>query len=168
MTFTDRQIVKINALHKMSINASTMSTCKFTHVGCVITTNEFKPVSFGYNGTVSGHKHCCDMEMTRDEHVVFSDQYEVHAEMNAIIQGDRNLMKGGYSFTTISPCFNCMKHLMSSGVNYAFSGDIYWRYKEDKEKLIDYLDKINTLGFNLFIVIDNNIIDINTYSKSFL
>lgn len=130
-------------------NIAQMSTCQFTKVGCLIVTPEFKPVSFGYNGTISGACHCGSISMSRDEHLKFSDEREIHAEMNAILQADRDKLKGSIVFTTITPCANCLKHLAAAGVGKVYSGGVYWRYNQND--LMNLGLKAESFGIQLFI-----------------
>lgn len=132
-----RKMDKYQSFLNIATEVANLSTCQFTKVGCVIVTPDFRPVSFGYNGTPAGHVHCNELEMTRDEHAKFAEEKEVHAEMNALLQADRSLLKGSIVFTTITPCASCMKHLFAAGVSEIISGSKYWRMSQDDlEKMI--------------------------------
>ena len=51
----------------------------------------------------------------------------IHAEMNAILQAARNGVNIDTStvYVTASPCWNCFKALMNSGVNRICFGEFY-------------------------------------------
>lgn len=133
MRYSDdtRYHVKMHTFLAIAKEVSKLSTCQFTQVGCVIVTPDFRPVSFGYNGTPSGHDHCDSVSMTRDEHIAYAADKEVHAEMNAILQADRNLLKGAIAFTTITPCQNCLKHMHAAGIKKVVCGSKYWRMSQE-------------------------------------
>lgn len=125
MTLTD---TKIQAYLESAHAIAKMSTCQFTQVGCVIISKDGQPISFGYNGTGPGKKHCHEYKMTSDEHKAFSERYEIHAEMNALLfASDRNKLKGAIAFTTITPCYNCLKHMAAVGISKVYSSAKYWR-----------------------------------------
>jgi len=91
------------------------SKCQYTNVACMMVNENGRIVASGVNGTTSGSENCCDLKFdSRDEHVKFADEEEIHAEMNAIL----DLARSGYSptelsiYTNISPCPNCLKHLL--------------------------------------------------------
>ena len=79
-------------------------------VGCVIVTKDFRPVSFGYNGFVSG---CDESVMTFERPLKYL--LIIHAEMNALTFAGRTL-EGCKAFVTHGPCENCLKHLMQAGI----------------------------------------------------
>ncbi len=79
-------------------------------VGCVIVTQDNRPVSFGYNGFVSG----CDEEfMTTERPMKYL--LTIHAEMNALIFAERSI-RGCKAYVTHGPCDNCLKHLLQAGI----------------------------------------------------
>lgn len=81
-----------------------------TKVGCVIVNERNEPVSFGFNGWVSG---CDETFMTWERPLKYN--MVIHAEMNALIFAERNL-KDCKAFVTHSPCSNCLKHLLQAGI----------------------------------------------------
>lgn len=130
---------------KIAEARSELSTCQFTKVGAVIVDPNNQIVSSGYNGTISGAKHCTEVEMTRDEHVDFSNKYEVHAEVNAV----SNAAKAGKStdgcvaYVTLTPCWNCAKTLKSAGIDKVFYKTKYWRMDQSE---IDHMsDELNLI-----------------------
>ncbi len=81
-----------------------------TQVGCVLVTNDNKPISFGYNGFVMG---CNENYMTFER--PYKDMVSIHAEMNALIFAQTSL-KGCKAYVTHISCDNCLKHLLQAGI----------------------------------------------------
>ena len=84
-------------------------------MGAVIFTKDNRIVSTGYNGSLTGEKHCIEIGcMMEDNHCV----RVVHAEMNAILLAAREgiSIKGMSLFTTASPCWPCFKGLAMAGI----------------------------------------------------
>ena len=86
-------------------------------VGCVIVTEDNRPISFGYNGHVSK----CDEQLMSYERPIKYNLI-IHAEMNAMIFAERSL-RGCKAYVTHGPCDNCLKHLMQSGVTQIIYND---------------------------------------------
>ena len=107
------------------------STCERRRYGAVIVKNN-KIVSTGYNGAPRGQEHCLGNTCVREKlGIPHGQQYEkcvaVHAEQNAIISGDINLMNGaviyisGYDCSTHKfiegiPCDICRPMLINAGI----------------------------------------------------
>jgi dCMP deaminase len=79
-------------------------------VGCVIVTEDNRPISFGYNGFVS---NCDEEQMTFERPMKY--YVTIHAEMNALIFAERSV-RGCKAYVTHGPCDNCLKHLMQAGI----------------------------------------------------
>ncbi|MEX2033036.1 MAG: cytidine/deoxycytidylate deaminase family protein [Candidatus Colwellbacteria bacterium] len=99
------------------------STCDRAHVGAVITKNNVI-LSTGYNGAPRGLPHCDDVghELV-DGHCVRT----VHAEANAIAQAARNgaSIEGATIYLTISPCYDCFKMMINSGIKEVVYKEFY-------------------------------------------
>ena len=103
--------------------AATRSTCDRKHVGAVIVRDK-TILSTGYNGSIRGMPHCDDEgHLMEAGHCVAT----VHAEANAIIQAAKNgvTINGGSIFTTASPCWNCFKLIVNSGLRKITFGEFY-------------------------------------------
>jgi len=87
-----------------------------TQVGCVITTGDNKPVSFGYNGFIAKCDEKC-MTFDRPQKYYLS----IHAEMNALIFAHQSL-KNCKVYVTHASCENCLKHLLQAGVKEIIYG----------------------------------------------
>ncbi len=98
------------------------SYCERNKVGAVIVKND-NIISFGYNGTPRGFDNCC--EITTRFIGDFSGKKEVrtkpevlHAESNAILKCAKNGIAscGAILYLTTSPCFDCCKLIIQSGI----------------------------------------------------
>lgn len=68
----------------------------------------------------------------QDLHHKWSDKYEVHAEMNAILKAGQNGigLDGTDIYINYAPCFNCSKSIIVSGIKRVF-------YKNDYDDVHD-------------------------------
>ena len=81
-----------------------------TKTGCVIVDKKYRPVSFGYNGFISG---CNENKMTNERPMKY--YLTIHAEMNALMFAKRDL-ENCILYTLYAPCENCLKHILQSGI----------------------------------------------------
>lgn len=103
--------------------AATRSTCPRKSVGAVIVRDK-TVLSTGYNGSIRGAPHCTDVGcLMENGHCVRT----VHAEANALIQAACHgiRLEGGQIFVTASPCFNCFKLIVNSGIRSIVYGEFY-------------------------------------------
>lgn len=114
---------------------SSLSHCERSKVGAVIVLDN-NIVSFGYNGTPFGMDNCCERDGKTLDHVI-------HAEMNAVLKAAKSgsSVKGATLYLTLSPCVECAKLILQSGIERVV-------YKTDYRKI----DGINFL--NRFIKIE--------------
>lgn len=98
------------------------SNCLRRQIGAVLVRDR-RIVSTGYNGTPMGVKNCFDGGCARCSSDVASGQgYDtcicVHAEQNAIVLAARNGIStdGGVLYTTLRPCFGCVKESIQAGI----------------------------------------------------
>ena len=99
------------------------STCDRKHVGAVIVRDR-TILSTGYNGSVRGLPHCDEVgHLMENGHCVRT----VHAEANAVAQAARNGVRidGSEIYVTASPCWNCFRLLVNSGVRKIYYGEFY-------------------------------------------
>ena len=102
---------------------ATRSTCPRKYVGAVIVKNN-RILSTGYNGSMSGAPHCTDVGcMMENGHCVAT----VHAEANAVIHAASSgiSMDGASIYVTASPCWNCFKMIVNSGIKKIAYGEFY-------------------------------------------
>lgn len=121
------------------------SKCVSLKVGCVLVKDD-KIISTGINGTPRGYTNCCEKYPKGSDtsnHHEWSMKYEIHSEMNAILQSEVSL-KGATAYCTHSPCFNCLKHLIGAGVVAIYFSTMYHRLTvEEIQELADYCSSNN-------------------------
>jgi len=108
------------------------SKAKKRQVGAIIVKNN-SIIAVGYNGTPSGHDNTCEDEeeyMGRDykAHTKLVTRPEVlHAESNAITKCARSnsSSEGATIYTTTSPCLECAKLIIQSGIVEVIYEDEY-------------------------------------------
>lgn len=99
---------------------STNSYCKRRQVGALLVKDNMI-ISDGYNGTPSGFENVCE-----DENGV-TKPYVLHAEANAITKIARsgNSANGATLYVTASPCLECSKLIIQSGIKRVVYCDDY-------------------------------------------
>jgi dCMP deaminase len=96
------------------------SYCTRRQVGALIVKDNMI-ISDGYNGTPSGFENVCE-----DENGV-TKAYVLHAEANAItkIAHSNNNSEGATLYVTASPCLECAKLIIQSGIKRVVYGENY-------------------------------------------
>ena len=96
------------------------SYCKRRQVGALIVKDRMI-ISDGYNGTPSGFENVCE-----DESGV-TKPYVLHAEANAItkVAKSGNSSEGATLYITASPCIECAKLIIQSGIKRVVYGEVY-------------------------------------------
>jgi dCMP deaminase len=109
----------------LASNMSERSTCARLHVGCVISSPDFRRIyAVGYNGNASGTRNECDLT----GEAAVGNCGCLHAEENAIINCDTPREREKIVFCTNLPCLMCAKRL----INLGGVRDVY--FKEDYRK----------------------------------
>lgn len=90
-----------------------------TQVGCVITDANHRLLASGYNGFPPGFPDEA-LPATRPEKYPLM----VHAEMNAIASSRQDL-RGGTLYTTLSPCSDCVKAVITTGISRVVCCRVY-------------------------------------------
>lgn len=95
------------------------SYCKRRKVGALIV-KEKMIISDGYNGTPAGFENVCEDD---NDHTY---PYVLHAEANAITKVARsnNSSDGATLYVTSSPCIECAKLIIQSGIRRV----VFWEY----------------------------------------
>ena len=96
------------------------SYCKRRQVGALLVKDRMI-ISDGYNGTPSGFENQCE-----DENGV-TKPYVLHAEANAItkVAKSGNSSDGATLYVTASPCLECSKLIIQSGIRRVVYRDEY-------------------------------------------
>ena len=112
------------------------SYCKRRQVGALIVKDRMI-ISDGYNGTPSGFENVCE-----DENGV-TKPYVLHAEANAItkVAKSGNSSEGATLYVTASPCLECSKLIIQSGIKRVVYRDEY--------RLTDGIDLLRKAGIEV-------------------
>lgn len=116
---------------RVELNA-TMSTCATRSVGAVLVRGK-RTIADGFNGNLPGHLHCDEGGCPRcnDPSVVSGTALErcfcVHAEQNIVSYCARKgvAMEGSTLYLPATPCLDCFKLVVSSGVAEIVYGEPY-------------------------------------------
>ena len=112
------------------------SYCVRRKVGALIVKDKMI-ISDGYNGTPTGFENICE-----DENNV-SKPYVLHAEANAItkIARSNNSSNGSTLYVTASPCLECAKLIIQSGIRRVVYRDEY--------RITDGIDLLRRAGIEV-------------------
>lgn len=116
----DKQLLLDKRYMRMARIWAENSYCKRRKVGALLVKNKMI-ISDGYNGTPSGFENICE-----DDNNV-SKPYVLHAEANAITKVARshNSSDGATLYVTASPCIECAKLIIQSGIKRVVYGENY-------------------------------------------
>jgi dCMP deaminase len=112
------------------------SYCQRRQVGALVVKDKMI-ISDGYNGTPSGFENVCE----DDDNV--TKPYVLHAEANAITKLARsnNNSDGATIYITASPCIECAKLIIQSGIRRVVYGEKY--------RLTDGIDLLKRAGIEV-------------------
>jgi dCMP deaminase len=96
------------------------SYCRRRQVGALLVKDN-SIISDGYNGTPSGFENICEDEEGHTK------PYVLHAEANAITKVARsnNSSDGATLYVTCSPCIECAKLIIQSGIRRVVFSEMY-------------------------------------------
>lgn len=116
----DKQLKRDHLYMKMARTWAENSYCVRRQVGALMVRDNMI-ISDGFNGTPSGFENICE-----DENNV-SKPYVLHAEANAItkIARSNNSSNGATLYVTASPCMECSKLIIQSGIKRVVYGEKY-------------------------------------------
>jgi dCMP deaminase len=128
------------------------SNCVKYKVGVVIVKDN-RIILQGYNGTVSKFINCSEKfnnginsDIERKEHNIWSNSFEVHAEMNSICYASKKgiSLEGTIMYCTHTPCNNCLKHIIQAGIKKVIYKNEYINNSqlEDRKELLKFIDVI--------------------------
>ena len=105
---------------KMAHEWSKLSYCTRRQVGALIVKDRMI-ISDGYNGTPSGFENSCEDNEGK------THWYVLHAEANAILKlaGSTQSAKDATLYLTLSPCKECSKLVLQSGIKKLVYVDDY-------------------------------------------
>lgn len=112
------------------------SYCKRRQVGALLV-NDKMIISDGYNGTPTGFENECETPENT------SKAYVLHAEANAItkVAMSNNSSAGSTLYVTDSPCIECAKLIIQSGIKRVIYGRAY--------RLTDGIDLLTRAGIEV-------------------
>ena len=114
------------------------SYCKRRQVGAIIVKDKMI-ISDGYNGTPAGFENICE-----DDNGL-TKSYVLHAEANAITKIARsgNNSDGATLYVTSSPCIECAKLIIQSGIKRVVYSEEY--------RLTDGIDLLRRAGIEVVL-----------------
>ena len=127
----EKQLRYDRAYLRLAAEWGALSHCERKQVGALIVKDSMI-ISDGYNGTPTGFDNCCEDENEKTQ------WYVLHAEANAIMKVAKstNNSNGATLYITLSPCRECSKLVLQSGIKRV----VYLNsYKDDSG--IKFLEK---------------------------
>lgn len=120
----DKQRILDERYLRMAAVWAENSYCKRRQVGALIVSNK-RIISDGYNGTPAGFENICEDEQG------LTKPYVLHAEANAItkVAASSNSSQGATIYVTSSPCIECAKLIIQSGIQRVVFSE---RYRTDE------------------------------------
>ena len=115
------------------------SYCTRRKVGALIVKDKMI-ISDGYNGTPSGFENVCELDNGTTK------TYVLHAEANAItkIAKSGNNSDGATLYVTASPCLECSKLIIQSGIRRVVYSEAY--------RLTDGIDLLKRAGVEVVFI----------------
>lgn len=115
------------------------SYCTRRKVGALIVKDKMI-ISDGYNGTPSGFENVCELDNGATK------PYVLHAEANAItkIAKSGNNSDGATLYVTASPCLECSKLIIQSGIRRVVYSENY--------RLTDGIDLLKRAGVEVVFI----------------
>lgn len=128
------------------------TSCVNHQVGCLFADDLRRIVTVGYNGSPRGDVNCCDVGCAKLAPGRKVRCRGAHAEFNAIInciQPER--LRGTTLYTTVFPCYDCMKALAQAGIKAIVYRDEYLRVvdAESTEREKEALELARRLGIGV-------------------
>lgn len=136
MTDKTKQRILDERYLRMARIWSENSYCQRRRVGALIVKDKMI-ISDGFNGTPSGFDNICEDEAGN------TIPYVLHAEANAITKVARsnNSSEGSTLYVTTSPCMECSKLIIQSGIERVVFSDLY--------RITDGLDLLKRAGIEV-------------------
>ncbi len=136
---------------KIAATVATRATCDRLHVGAVLVRNKVI-LATGYNGAPRGLKHCDDVC-----HELIDGQCvrTIHAEANVLVHAAKHGVNVDSStmYLTNSPCYDCFKMIVNSGIKRVVYGSFYMsRYEASRTVL--------ALAKEVGVIIENIVIEV--------
>ena len=119
MTSEDKQLTLDRRYLRMASIWAENSYCVRRKVGAILVKDKMI-ISDGFNGTPSGFENVCEENDT-------TKPYVLHAEASAITKVARsnNSSDGATLYITASPCLECAKLIIQSGIKRVVYNELY-------------------------------------------
>ena len=138
----EKQLRYDRAYLRMAAEWGALSHCERKQVGALIVKDSMI-IYDGYNGTPTGFDNCCEDENNKTQ------WYVLHAEANAIMKVAKstNNSNGATLYITLSPCRECSKLVLQSGIRRvvylnAYKDDSGLKFLEKAGVEIEYIPNI--------------------------
>ena len=119
------------------------ATCKKAKVGAVLINDEKAIISTGYNGAPKKGKECLEVGcLIVDNHCVRTTHAEINAITQAASQGSPT--RNSTMYTTITPCFTCIKTMINAGVKR-----VVFRNDYDNKLIQEVEEYMNSLNIEI-------------------
>jgi dCMP deaminase len=117
---------------QMAITVAERTACLFHKAGSVFVDDHHRIISVGFNGASTGDYHCSEVGCAKVHGDPSTGKLKrcrgVHGEINAIMNaGDTQRLRGSTLYTTLFPCYDCMKALNNVGVKKIIYYEEYLR-----------------------------------------
>ena len=131
----DKQTKRDYLYMRMARTWAENSYCVRRKVGALLVKDQMI-ISDGYNGTPSGFENICEEDGV-------TKPYVLHAEANAItkVAKSGNSSEGATLYVTASPCLECSKLIIQSGIKRVVYRDEY--------RLTDGIDLLRRAGIEV-------------------
>lgn len=161
----------INLYNNILQEYESLSTCARLHVAALLV-KQGVVLSVGYNGVAAGKTHCSDIftktkagdycindlgmsrarkvteEEWKSQHHEFSERNEIHAEVNCLMSALKNNVDitDCALLVSYSPCINCAKMIVASGIKNVIFTKVYDRSDEGLKYLKENSINVIELG----------------------
>jgi dCMP deaminase len=137
---------------RLAVVVESGAKCLGSHVGAVIVRDD-RVLGSGYNGTPAGYPNCtasergcrrCALRAEQPDAGLAGKLYDiclcVHAEQNAMATAARFgvAIDGAILYTTLQPCFNCLKELMQVRLRGVIFRRAYAWVSDEYDRLVDH------------------------------
>lgn len=146
----NRQKLKHEVFMNIAEEVSRLSHDKHTKVGCVITDQEYRIISTGFNGLPSKWTDSIEKFLERPLKYTFMS----HAESNCIHNAKRDL-EDSIAFITHYPCIGCLIDMWQSGVKTVYHLDKIVKMLDNEEyweNLATFKKTLEPHGFKMEII----------------
>ncbi len=141
MTQSEKQVLLDKRYLRMARIWAENSYCNRRQVGAILVKDQMI-ISDGFNGTPSGFENVCEDDDG------LTKPYVLHAEANAIskVARSNNSSDGSTLYVTASPCMECSKLIIQSGIKRVVYNELY--------RITDGIDLLRRAGVECVHIAD--------------